>query len=310
MNIKELSEQPEKFTSGHRLCAGCGAGIIARMVLSAVKEPVVVANATGCLEVASTIYPYTAWNVPWIHNAFENAAATISGVESAYNVLKQKKKKPFKLAKDVKFIAFGGDGGTYDIGLQSLSGALERGHKFLYVCYDNGSYANTGVQRSSATPYCAETTTTPYGKKIPGKETFRKNLTEIVAAHSIPYVAQAGISHWFDLVQKVQKAIVADGPSFINILSPCSRGWNFNSSQTVKIADLAVQTNFWPLYEIEKGKYKINYQPQKRKPIKQWLSSQGRFRHLLKPENKHLVKEIQEKVDKDWEDLKNKTKLK
>ena len=307
ISIKKLSEQPEKFTSGHRLCAGCGAGIIARMVLSAIEKPVIAASATGCLEVASTIYPYTAWKIPWIHNAFENVAATISGVESAYKVLKKKQKNGKKLPEDLKFIAFGGDGASYDIGLQSLSGALERGHKFLYICYDNEAYANTGVQRSSATPCGASTTTSPSGEKIPGKETFRKNLTEIVAAHNIPYAAQASISHWNDLVTKVQKAINAEGPSFINILSPCSRGWKFESSETVRIADLAVQTNVWPIYEIEQGKYKINFQPQKRKPINEWFSSQGRFKHLLKPENKKLVKKIQERVDEEWNNLKLKT---
>ena len=269
----------------------------------------IAASATGCLEVASTIYPYTAWKIPWIHSAFENVAATISGVESAYNVLKKKKKnkKPFrKLPENLKFVAFAGDGGTYDIGLQSLSGALERGHKFLYICYDNEAYANTGVQRSSATPCGASTTTSPSGEKIPGKETFRKNLTEIVAAHNIPYVAQASISHWADLVAKVKKAISADGPSFINILSPCPRGWNFESSETVRIADLAVQTNVWPIYEIEQGKYKINCQPQKRKSVSEWFSAQGRFKHLLKKENEKLVDKIQNKIDEEWDGLKRK----
>jgi len=307
---KELSRQPEKFTSGHRLCPGCGAGIIARMVLSAIKQPVIVANATGCLEVASTIYPYTAWNVPWIHSAFENVAATISGVESAYNVLRKKKKSkgPLKkLSENLKFIAFGGDGGSYDIGLQSLSGAVERGHKFLYICYDNEAYANTGVQRSSATPCGAQTTTTPAGKKIFGKQTFRKNLTEIIIAHNIPYAAQASISNQIDLITKVEKALQADGPSFINILSPCPRGWRFDSSETIRIADLAVQTNVWPLYEAEQGRYKINYQPKIKKPVSQWFSSQGRFKHLLKPENKNLVKRIQKRVDEEWNDLKVKS---
>lgn len=313
MTIQELSRQPDKLTSGHRLCAGCGAAICVRIVLSAIKEPVVVATATGCLEVATTIYPYTAWNVPWIHNAFENAAATISGIERAHKALLKKKrlnrKYSSKFISDwnkftkTKFVAFGGDGGSYDIGLQSLSGALERRHKFLYICYDNEAYANTGVQRSSATPRGASSTTTPAGKVLQGKEIFRKDLTAIVAAHNIGYVAQASISHWADLVKKTEKAIKVNGPSFINIISPCPRGWRFPTNQTVRIAQLAVETNFWPLYEVEDGVWKLNYQPKKRKPIIEWLTSQGRYKHLLKPANKGLIKEIQEEVDSQWEKL-------
>ncbi len=209
-NIKELSEKiPERLSPGHRLCAGCGASIAVRQVLMGTEDPVVVVSATGCLEVATTIYPYTAWNVPFMHNAFENAASTISGIETAYRALKKKG----KIKKEIKFIAFGGDGGTYDIGLQALSGALERGHNFVYVCYDNEAYMNTGIQRSSATPYGASTTTAPAGKAVPGKVQFRKDLTAIVAAHRIPYAAQATISNWNDLVTKSQKAFSAEGPA-------------------------------------------------------------------------------------------------
>jgi pyruvate ferredoxin oxidoreductase beta subunit len=190
-NLKELSKKEEVLSGGHRLCAGCGASIVARQVLSALDDPVVVANATGCLEVATTIYPYTSWKSSFIHNAFENAAATISGAEAMFSSLK----KQGKIDKEVKFIAFGGDGGTYDIGIQSLSGALERGHNFVYVCYDNEAYMNTGIQRSSATPRGAWTTTSPAGKVIPGKTQYRKDLTAIVVAHNIPYVAQAGFLH-------------------------------------------------------------------------------------------------------------------
>jgi len=216
-SLKELSQRKGGITSGHRLCSGCGAGIMARQVmLAAGNYKVVVACATGCLEVATTIYPYSAWKVPWIHNAFENAAATISGVETAYKSLK----KQGKIKKDLKFLAFGGDGGTYDIGLQSLSGALERGHDFLYICYDNEAYMNTGIQRSSATPKYAATTTSPYGEVISGKREFRKNITEIVAAHNIPYVAQTAVGYWNDLVTKVEKALEVKGPKFINIFTP------------------------------------------------------------------------------------------
>ena len=202
-----------------------------------------------------------------------------------------------------KVIAFGGDGGTYDIGLQSLSGALERGHNFVYVCYDNEGYMNTGIQRSSATPRGAWTTTTPAGKVIPGKAQYHKNLTEIVAAHNIPYVAQANPWRWNDLIEKARKAFYTDGPAFINVLSPCPRGWRFDSKDTVKISKLAVQTNFWPLYEVENGVWKLNYRPKERKPIKEWMEAQGRYRHLFRSENEHIIKEIQEEIDKNWEKL-------
>ncbi len=295
-NLKELSKKKELLTGGHRLCAGCGASIAVRQILSALDNPVVVGNATGCLEVATTIYPYTAWGVPFIHNAFENVAATISGAEAMFSSLK----KQGKIDKEIKFIAFGGDGGTYDIGIQSLSGALERGHNFVYVCYDNEAYMNTGIQRSSATPRGAWTTTSPAGKVIPGKTQYRKDLTAVVAAHNIPYVAQASIWRWNDLIEKARKAFYTEGPAFINVLSPCHRGWRYNMEDTIKISKLAVQTNFWPLYEVENGKWKLNYKPKKRIPIREWMEIQGRYSHLFRPENEHIIKEIQEEIDKNW----------
>jgi len=298
-NLKELSQKKLILTPGHRLCAGCGASIVVRQVLSALDDPVVVANATGCLEVATTIYPYTSWSSSFIHNAFENAAATISGAEAMFRSLK----KQGKIGKEIKFVAFGGDGGTYDIGIQSLSGALERGHNFVYVCYDNEAYMNTGIQRSSATPRGAWTTTTPAGKVIPGKTQYRKDLTAIVAAHNIPYVAQASIWRWNDLIEKARKAFYTDGPAFINVLSPCPRGWRFDSKNTIKISKLAVQTNFWPLYEVENGVWKLNYKPKERKPIKEWMEAQGRYKHLLRSENEHIIKEIQEEIDRNWKKL-------
>ena len=297
--IKELAKKKDILSPGHRLCAGCGAAITVRQILSASDDPVVVANATGCLEVATTIYPYTSWRSPFIHNAFENAAATISGVETMYQSLK----KQGKIDKEIKFIAFGGDGGTYDIGLQSLSGALERGHDFVYVCYDNEAYMNTGIQRSSATPRGAWTTTSPCGKVIPGKTQYRKDLTGVVAAHKIPYVAQATLWRWNDLIDKAHKAFYTKGPAFLNILSPCPRGWRFPSEDTIKMTKLAIQTNFWPLYEVENGKWKLNYKPKERLPITEWMEPQGRYKHLLTPENKHLVEEIQREIDENWERL-------
>ncbi len=292
--IKELSAKQDLLSSGHRLCAGCGASIVVRTILKASKKPVVVASATGCLEVATTTYPFTAWRTPFIHNAFENASATLSGVIAAYNSLKRQG----KMDKEINFIAFGGDGGTFDIGLQSLSGAFERGHNFVYVCYDNEAYMNTGIQRSSATPMGAWTTTSEVGKAQAGKKVHRKNLTEIMAAHG-GYVAQASPSHWRDLVMKAEKAFEYDGPAFLNVLAPCPRGWRIPNDQTIEFARQAVETRYWPLYETMEGDHKITYTPKKEIPVAEWLKPQGRFKHLLK-DNENVIDEIQAQIDRDW----------
>ena len=297
---KELAKKPDRLSPGHRLCAGCAAPIIVRQILAAIDDPVVVANATGCLEVATTIYPYTAWRVPWIHNAFENAAATIAGVETAYRSLVRQGKIP---ERNVRFIAFGGDGGTYDIGLQALSGALERGHQFLYVCYNNEAYMNTGIQRSGATPLGAHTTTSPAGTVIPGKQQMRKDLTAIVVAHDIPYVAQAAPSQWKDLMEKTRKAVNCGGPAFLNVLSSCNRGWRHETYETLEITQLAVDTCYWPLFEVENGVWRLTYKPKEKLPVEEWLKRQGRFRHLFRPENRHLIDELQAEVDRRWERL-------
>ncbi|MBI5181652.1 MAG: pyruvate ferredoxin oxidoreductase [Nitrospirae bacterium] len=299
VKLKDLAQKKPIMEGGHRMCLGCGAPILVNLILRASDAPVVLSNATGCLEVASTIFPYTAWNAPWIHSAFENAAATISGIESMYRAFKKKG----KIDKKINFVAFGGDGGTYDIGFQALSGALERGHRFVYVCYDNGAYMNTGVQRSSATPFGAATTTSPAGVVIPGKLQKRKDLTKIVAAHNIPYVAQASPHNWLDLAKKAEKAFSVDGPAFLNVIAPCPPGWKSEAKDTIGLCKIAVDTCFWPLYEVENGKYTINYKPKEKAPIEVWLKPQGRFRHLFKPENAGLLKQIQEYVDKEWESL-------
>ncbi len=297
---KALSARPDRLGPGHRLCAGCAASIVVRQILMAIDEPVVIANATGCLEVATTIYPYTAWRVPWIHSAFENAASTIAGVEAMYrSLVKQGKIED----RNVKFLAIGGDGGTYDIGLQALSGAMERGHKFMYICYDNQGYMNTGIQRSGATPHGAATTTSPAGTVIPGKPQFRKDLTAIAAAHNIPYVAQASPHRWKDLMTKARKGVEADGPAFLNVYSPCNRGWRIGTDDAIEAAKMAVETCFWPLFEVENGVWKLNYKPRKKLPIEAWLETEGRFRHLFKPENRHVIEELQAEVDRRWERL-------
>ena len=298
LKLKDLSHKEDLLTGGHRMCAGCGAPIVVRQMLLAIDEPVVIANATGCLEVATTIYPYSAWKTPWIHSAFENAAATITGAEAMYQSLKRQGKFP---DKKVKFIAFGGDGGTYDIGLQSLSGALERGHDFMYVCYDNGAYMNTGIQRSSSTPFGADTTTSPAGKKIPGKQQNRKDLTRIAMAHNVPYVAQASPHNFKDLMEKTRKAMSIEGAKFMNVIAPCNRGWRTQTNDAILLSKLAVNTCFWPLFEVEYGVLTMNYQPKKnRRPIVEWLKPQGRFKHLFRPENEWMLAKFQEYVDDNW----------
>ena len=304
-NLKEvIANKPSRFTAGHRMCAGCGAPVVGRMVLRALHEEdhAVICNATGCMEVSTFIYPYTAWTDSFIHTAFECAGATLSGAEAAYVSMKKQGKLPED--EHTKFIAFGGDGGTYDIGLQSLSGAMERGHDMVYVCYDNGAYMNTGIQRSSATPHFADTTTSPAGSVIPGKMQIRKDLTQVMAGHHLPYVAQtAAYMNFKDLYEKSEKAIYTKGACFLNVLAPCPRGWGYSTDELMKINKLAVDTCYWPLYEVIDGKYKINYKPAKKIPIEEFLKPQKRFRHMFKPGNEWMIDEFQKEVDKRWEEL-------
>lgn len=301
--IKKIaSTKSDQLTSGHRLCPGCAAGTIFRQVLAAAEYPLVAAVATGCFEVSTTIYPYTAWNIPYIHNAFENVSATISGVEAMYKSLKKRGKLP--VDEEIKFLAIGGDGGTYDIGLQSLSGAIERRHNFLYICYNNGAYMNTGIQRSSATPFGAHATTSPAGKVLPGKLQFPKDLTEIIIAHEPVYAAQASPSHWQDLMTKVRKGLAAEGPAFINVISSCNRGWRIPAEQSVEINQKAVECGFWPLYEYEDGQYTLTYTPKTKQPVDEWMQLQGRFSHLYKREpNKKIINQVQDYVDQRWQRL-------
>ena len=302
--FKEVMSKPERLAPGHRMCAGCGATIAVRAVLRALHEgdQAVIGNATGCLEVSSFMYPYTAWEDSYIHNAFENAGATLSGVETAYKALKKRGRLPEDAT--FKFITFGGDGGTYDIGFQSLSGAMERNHDMVYVCYDNGAYMNTGIQRSSATPMFADTTTTPVGKCSNGKMQNRKDLASIIANHDIPYVAQSTfLGTMKDLYEKSEKAIYTPGAAFLNIMSPCPRGWRYDTPDIMKICKLAVETCYWPLFEVVEGKWILNYEPKKKLPIEDFLRPQGRFKHLFKPENENLLVQYQEEVDRRWENL-------
>jgi len=298
VKLKDLTAE-ELFTSGHRLCAGCGAGIIARMTLKALRRPTVIVSATGCMEVASTIYPFTSWKIPWVHVAFENAAAVASGIEAAYKALAKRN----AWDKHVDIIAFGGDGGTFDIGLQAISGALERGHDFLYICYDNEAYMNTGIQRSGATPHGAATTTSPAGRVIPGKPEFKKNFIGICAAHGIEFAATASPAYWNDYITKVRKGLEVDGPAVIHVFSPCPLGMRHDSAKSIELARLAVQTRYWPVYEVEKGKYKLNIKVPKPKPVVEFLKPQGRFRHLFQPEFQHVLDVIQQRVDENWKKI-------
>lgn len=304
LSPKEYVKRPDHLSGGHRLCAGCGAGIVLRQVLMGAKDnPVVVSNATGCLEVSTTIYPYTAWKDSFIHSAFENAAATISGVEAAYKSLLRQGK--VQSDKPYKFLSVAGDGGSYDIGLQALSGALERGHDIVILCYDNGAYMNTGFQRSAATPYGAWTTTSPDGKVKPGKQQQRKNLTGIAVAHGAPYVAQASPHNFRDLIAKAETAFDTPGPAFLNVLSPCPRGWRSADPDGMKLAKMMVQSCFWPIYEVVDGAYKLSYDPKDRKiPVRDWMEQQGRFKHLFTPKFEYMIEEAQAYVDREWERLK------
>ena len=295
--FKSLRDLPieEYFVSGHRLCAGCLAGTIMRHLTKVAGPNTIIVNATGCLEVASTIYPYTAWKVPWIHVAFENVASVASGVETAIRILK--KKGLIKEDKKINVIAVAGDGGTYDIGLQALSGMLERGHKVMYVLYDNEAYMNTGIQRSGGTPLYAWTTTTPAGRVWKGERRPKKPIADIVAAHRIPYVATANPAYILDMVNKFKRGLEVEGPAFIHVIQPCVAGWRIDSAKAVEVARLAVQTAMWINYEIDHGEFRVTTRVPKRKPVREYLKLQGRFRHLTDKE----IEEIQKFVDKEVE---------
>jgi pyruvate ferredoxin oxidoreductase beta subunit len=289
----------EYFAPGHRACIGCGEVLALRLVCKALGKDVIIANATGCMEIVSSPFPHTSWQVPWIHTLFENTAAVASGIEGAVQVLRRKGKLS---EKEITVVGMGGDGGTSDIGLQALSGALERGHDFIYVCFDNEAYMNTGIQRSSATPYGAMTTTSPPGKVSIGQKTWKKNMPAIAVAHNIPYVATANPSYPRDLITKVQKAKSIRGPKYLHVYSVCPTGWRSPPDLSIRLGKLAVETGVFPLYEVENGNYRLTKNPSKLKPVNEYLKMQGRFRHLTEA----LREEIQKKLDQDYAQLKKK----
>ena len=291
--------QKEYFAPGHRACQGCAEVLAVRLAAKALGRNVIVANATGCMEIVSSPLPFTSWKVPWFHVAFENTAAVASGIESGLKVLMRKGRIP---SKKIVTIAMGGDGGTADIGLQALSGALERGHDFTYICTDNEAYMNTGIQRSSSTPFGASTTTSPAGKAAMGQVTWKKNMPAIAAAHNIPYVATACPSYPIDLVQKVKKAADIKGPAYVHILSVCPTGWRSAPELSIKLGRLAVETGVFPLYEVERGQYRMSMDFPKLRPIKEYFKLQGRFRHLTDD----MIEEIEKRVHKEYEELRTK----
>jgi len=293
---KRQVTKEEYFAPGHRACIGCAEALAVRLVCKALGQNVIIANATGCIEIISSQLPWTSWRVPWIHTLFENTAAVASGIEAGLKVMERKGKRP---ANKVNVVAVAGDGGTSDIGLQALSGALERGHNFLYLCFDNEAYMNTGIQRSSATPYGASTTTAPAGKVSIGQVTWKKDLPAIAAAHNIPYVATACPSYPFDLMDKVAKGAAVNGPAYIHILSVCPTGWRCPPESAIEIGRLAVQTRIFPLYEVENGQYKLGPGVAKPRPVNDYLKLQGRFRHI----SEETIKEIQDRVDEEYAKL-------
>jgi len=294
------SEEDKVLLSGHRACPGCGAILALRHALNALGKNTIVHLATSCMEVSimgGGVFPKGEYPLmcPSLHTAFETGGAVVSGMDAGLRALGKR--------EGVNLVAIGGDGGTVDIGLQTLSGAAERGHDFIYICYDNEAYMNTGNQRSGTTTMFATTTTSPVGKNkrgeqhIPGR--LKKDMPAIMAAHGIPYIATASIAYPADLTKKIKKAAGIHGPRYIHIHSPCATGWGFPESKTIELARLAVQTGAWVLYEIENGKTTVTLKVAQRKPVKDYLSLQRRFKHLTDAE----IAQIQELIDKKWNEL-------
>ncbi|MCK9337343.1 MAG: thiamine pyrophosphate-dependent enzyme [Arcobacteraceae bacterium] len=302
-NLKSFSTAAERFEGAHVLCPGCAHSIIVREILNATNDNLVVSAATGCLEVCTAIYPHTSWDCSWIHIGFENASTAVAGAESMHKALKRKGRLDPN-QKDPKFVAFGGDGATYDIGFQWISGCFERGHDMMYVCLDNEVYANTGGQRSSSTPIGASATTSPAGSTSYGEKKNKKDMLAIMAAHGAPYVAQVAPNKWKDMVKKIQTGFATEGPVFINAMSACTTEWKFPMHKTVEASDLAVDSLVFPLYEIINGtELNITYRPKNVIPVRDYLAFQPRFKHLFKPQYEYIIDEWQKRVDAKWDYL-------
>jgi pyruvate ferredoxin oxidoreductase beta subunit len=296
--VPRLLDKKEYLAPGHRGCTGCGEVLAMRLALKALGRNIIVVNATGCMEIITSPAPFTSWRVPWIHTLFENTSATASGVDAALKVMER---KGLIKGERPKVVAMGGDGATADIGIQALSGALERGHNFMYICWDNEGYMNTGVQRSGTTPLGASTTTSPAGSASLGQTTMKKNMPAIAAAHNIPYVATASPSYPFDMVEKLKKAQAIKGPAYIHVFSVCPTGWRTPADLSIRMGRLAVETGMFPLYEIENGQYKLNVDPGNLRPVIDYVKIQGRYRHLPQV----MLDKIQQGVTKEWERIKS-----
>lgn len=304
MESEKFEHEEDLYCPGHRACPGCGAALACKYVTEATGPDTIIAMPTGCMEVTSTPYPESAWGVSWIHNVFENAAAVASGAETAYKSFKKRGKEGYMDYDDVNFVAMAGDGATFDIGIRSLSGMLERGHDVLYICYDNEAYMNTGIQRSGSTPLGATTTTTPAGEESYGEDVHKKDMPRIVAAHGVEYVATANIAYPEDFKKKIEKALKIDGPKYIQVFTPCPRGWRNDARNVVKIARLAVQTAVYPIYEMENGEITSVKKIKDRKPVEDYLELQGRFQHLFEKEGgEEIIDQIQEVADRNAEKL-------
>ncbi len=288
MKKPEITES--LLAPGHKACAGCGEALAARIIMDAAGPDIIVTAATGCLEVFSTLYPQSAWKMPWIHSLFENSSAVAAGIEVALKALGRE--------NEAKVIAQGGDGATADIGVGCLSGMFERGHDVLYICYDNEAYMNTGIQRSGLTPFEASTTTSPSGEISWGNKTDKKPMPEIAAAHKIPYVATATVGYIKDLEKKVKKALSIKGPKYLQVHCPCPLGWAHDPSLTIKVAKMAVQTGLIPIFEMENEKITSVRKIAKKQPVEEYLKLQARFRHLFKKiGGEEEIKRIQQIAD-------------
>jgi len=302
-NLKEFSTSADRFEGANLLCPGCAHSIIVREVLNATNDDLVIGASTGCLEVCTAVYPYTSWDASWIHIGFENGSTAVAGAEAMYKSLKKKGRLP-QPDRTPKFVTFAGDGATYDIGFQWISGCFERGHDMMYVCLDNEVYANTGGQRSSSTPVGSSTTTAPAGSTSYGEKKEKKDMMSIMAAHQSPYVAQVAPNKWKDMVKKIQKGFAVEGPVFINAVSPCTTEWKFDPADTMMLTDLSTDSLVFPLYEIiDNNELNITYRPKNVVPVIDYLGAQGRFKHLFKPQNKHILDGWQKRVDNNWDKL-------
>ena len=294
----EISHEDDLFTPGHRACAGCAPALAMRHLTEATGEDTILSMSTGCMEVISSPFPESSWQVSWIHDVFANTPGVASGIEAAYRAFDNKGFDEYMDHEDVNFVVAAGDGATFDIGIRSLSGMMDRGHDILYVCYDNEAYMNTGIQRSSATPLGASTTTSPPGTESLGDDTTKKDMPAIATAHGCSYVATASIGYPQDFREKVKRALDHDGPKYIQVLTPCMLGWEFDPAETITVAQLAVETGLHPLIEVENGELEDVKRIRDRRPVREYLELQGRFEHLFESESgEDIVEELQDFVD-------------